>query len=367
MNPRPPRAHQRGMAQSILFEPLRVGSLTLPNRLVMAPMTRSRAGVDGVPSPLAADYYRQRSSAGLIITEATQTSPAGQGYARTPGMHNEAQAAAWKTVVDQVHAAGGRIFLQLFHVGRIAHAANRTTAEPPVAPSAIRAQGTVWTDTQGMQPFDEPRALTTAEIAAVAAEFGNATRLAIGAGFDGVELHAASGYLHMQFLSPGANIRTDQYGGSAENRGRFVVETLKVMIAAAGSAAKVGIKISPYMQFNDCADPNPEETYTALVRAIDPLGLAYLHIMRWPGANIAPQLRPLFHGPLLLGGGFDGAAAEAALQAGEADAIVIGKWFVSNPDLVSRVAHGAPLAAPDPSTFYTPGPKGYVDYPALSA
>lgn len=351
-------------SSSRIFEPLLLRpGLTLPNRLIMAPMTRSRADKQGVPSPLAADYYRQRASAGLLITEATQTSPLGQGYARTPGMHNDAQAAAWKTVVDHVHAAGGRIFLQLFHVGRISHSANRTVADAPVAPSALRAVGTVWTDSQGLQPFDTPRALETGEIPGVIAEFADATRRAIGVGFDGVELHAASGYLHMQFLSSGANQRTDQYGGSAMNRSRLVVETLEAMIAAAGSAKKIGIKISPHMQFNDCADADPLETYSTLTRAIDPLGLAYLHIMRWPQTNIAAALRPLFHGPLLVGGGFDSAAAEAALAAGEADAIVIGKWFISNPDLVNRIAEGAALTDPDSSTFYTPGPKGYVDYP----
>ena len=332
----------------------------------MAPMTRSRANTEGVPSPLAVDYYRQRASAGLLITEATQTSPLAQGYARTPGMHTDAQAAAWKTVVDHVHAAGGRIFLQLFHVGRISHAANRTVKDAPVAPSAIRAAGTVWTDALQMQPFDEPRALDTAEIPGVVAEFADATRRAISVGFDGVELHAASGYLHMQFLSSGANHRTDQYGGSAANRARFVVETLEAMIAAAGSASRIGIKISPYMAFNDISDGNPAETYSTLTRAIDPLGLAYLHIMRWPQTNVAAELRPLFHGPLLLGGGFDGPSAEASLQADEADAIVIGKWFLSNPDLVTRIEKSAELTAPDSSTFYTPGPKGYIDYPALA-
>lgn len=349
-----------------LFEPLRIGELTLPNRLIMAPMTRSRANTEGVPSPLAVDYYRQRATAGLVITEATQTSPLGQGYSRTPGMHTDAQAAAWKTVVDHVHAAGGRIFLQLFHVGRISHSANRTVKDAPVAPSAIRAAGSVWTDTQQMQPFDEPRALETAEIPAIVAEFADATRRAISVGFDGVELHAASGYLHMQFLSSSTNHRADQYGGSAAGRTRFVVETIEAMIAAAGSAAKIGIKISPYMAFNDISDENPVETYSTLTRALDPLGLAYLHLMRWPQTNMAALLRPLFRGPLLVGSGFDGPSGEAALQAGEADAIVIGKWFLSNPDLVARIAAGAELTAPDPATFYTPGPKGYIDYAPMA-
>ena len=347
-----------------LFEPIRVGELTLPNRVIMAPMTRSRANVEGMPSDLAIDYYRQRASAGLILTEATQVSPMGQGYARTPGMHSAEQAAKWGEITAAVHGAGGRIFQQLFHVGRIAHSANRTISAPPAAPSAVRANGSVWTDSQAMQPFDEPVALTTAEIAAVIEEFAHSTRLAIQAGFDGVELHAASGYLHMQFLTPGANRRTDEYGGNAANRARFVVETLKAMVAAAGSPAKVGIKISPAMMFNDCTDPNPGETYSELGRAISPMGLSYLHVMRSSGFDIAP-LRPLFNGPILLGAGFEGASAEAALANGQADAIVFGKLFIANPDLPARFEKGSALAEGDQSTYYTPGARGYTDYPAL--
>ena len=198
-----------------LFEPIQVGAPTLPNRIVMAPMTRSRADTAGVPSELAIDYYTQRATAGLLVTEATQTSPMGQGYARTPGMHSAEQVEAWRKITGSVHGAGGRIFQQLFHVGRIAHSANRTTTAAPVAPSAVRASGSVWTDAQGMQPFDQPVALTGAGLAGVVGEFAHSTRLAMEAGFDGVELHAASGYLHMQFLTPGVNVRTDQYGGGA--------------------------------------------------------------------------------------------------------------------------------------------------------
>ena len=350
---------------STLFDRVHVGGLTLPNRVVMAPMTRSRADAAGVPSDLAAEYYSQRASAGLVITEATQTSPMGQGYARTPGMHSASQGKAWARITGAVHAKGGRIFLQLFHVGRIAHAANRTIAEPPVAPSAVKANGSVWTDAQGMQPFDQPVALSEAGIAGVIAEFARATSMAVEAGFDGVELHAASGYLHMQFLTPGVNQRTDGYGGTAANRVRFVVETLEAMIAAAGSAGKVGIKISPAMPFNDCPDPDPQETYSELVKAISPMGLAYLHVMRSPGFDVA-ALRPLFKGPFLLGGGFDRAAANAAVAAGDADAIVFGKLFVANPDLPKRLERATPLAEPDQATFYTPGAKGYTDYPATT-
>ena len=323
-------------------------------------MTRSRADAAGVPSELAIDYYTQRATAGLLITEATQTSPMGQGYARTPGMHAAEQVTAWRKATASVHRSGGRIFLQLFHVGRIAHSANRTISAAPVAPSAVRASGSVWTDAQGMQAFDQPVALTVDEIAGVVGEFAHSTKLAIEAGFDGVELHAASGYLHMQFLTPGVNVRTDQYGGGAAQRARFVVETLEAMVAAAGSAAKVGIKISPAMAFNDCPDPNPGETYGELVRAIAPMGLSYLHVMRSAGFDVA-QLRPLFKGPFFLGAGYDRVTAEAALTNGEAEAIVFGKLYVSNPDLVARFEKGAALAEADGATFYTPGAKGYTE------
>ena len=334
----------------------------------MAPMTRSRAAAAGVPSEIAIEYYTQRASAGLIITEGTAPSAVGQGYARTPSIYAEEQIAAWRKITDAVHAKSGRIFMQLMHVGRIGHSENRVTKEPLVAPSAIRAAGQMWTDTRQMQDNDMPRALETREIAGVIAEYAQATRNAIAAGFDGVELHSASGYLPMQFLSTGANHRTDPYGGRLENRLRFVLETLEAMAQAAGSASKIGIKISPAMQFNDIQDDNPAETYAALVNAMSPMGLAYLHVMRSPGlANVFELLRPLFNGPLLAGAGFDLEKGNAALASGAADFIVFGKLFVSNPDLPERFARRAALADPDPSTFYSPGPKGYIDYPALSS
>ncbi|MBM3786505.1 MAG: alkene reductase [Acidobacteria bacterium] len=345
-----------------LFEPLTIGRITLPNRIVMAPMTRSRASAQGVPSELAIEYYSSRAQAGLLVTEATQTSPTGQGYARTPGLHNDEQSAAWKKIVDAVHKAGGRIFLQLFHVGRISHLANRTNDGPPVAPSSIPAAGNVWTDTLGMQPFDSPRALETAEIPAVIEEFASATRRAIGIGFDGVELHAASGYLHMQFLSSSTNRRTDAYG---TNRLKFVVETLEAMVAAAGDSKRVGVKLSPAMPFNDISDDTPHETYSALTRSINPLHLAYLHLMRVPGFEIAPALRAAFtNGAFFLGGGYDYESAQRELASGGAGAIVFGKPFIANPDLPARFRNSIPLAVPDSSTFYTPGAKGYIDYPA---
>ena len=347
-----------------LFSPLSLGDYELPNRIVMAPMTRSRADSQGVPSPLAVEYYSSRADAGLLLTEGTGPSPSGMGYARTPGIYNDAQIAAWGRVTEEVHARGGRIFLQIMHVGRIAHSANRTVPDAPVAPSAIRATGQMWCDSQGMQPLDMPRALEPAEIAGVIHEYATATRNALKAGFDGVELHSASGYLPNQFLSPDANQRTDAYGGSIENRIRFVIETLEAMIDAAGSAGKVGMKNSPGMKFNDIDHPDPIPTYVALAKAIGPLGLAYLHVMRTGiGAEIA--LREAYPGTLLVGGGFRREEANKAIEEGLADAIVFGSTYLANPDLVTRFQKEAPLNAAEPSTFYSPGAKGYTDYPTL--
>lgn len=353
------------MSKVDLFSSGRIGRFETPNRIVMAPMTRSRASFDGVPSELAVDYYAQRASAGLIVTEGTAPSAMGSGYARTPSIYSPEQIGAWQLVTNAVHAEGGHIFLQVMHVGRIAHSANRVTKEPPVAPSAIRAAGKMWTDSQGLQDNDMPRALETSEIGGVVAEFAEAARHAMAAGFDGVELHAASGYLPMQFLSTGSNQRTDAYGGSVKNRIRFVVEALEAMAGAAGSSSKVGIKISPAMPFNDIQDDDPVETYSALTAALAPLELAYLHVMKSGTLpNILDLLRPLYSGTLLAGGGFGLDSGNAALGAGLADFIVYGQLYLANPDLPRRFLKGAPLAAADPSTFYTPGPKGYTDYPA---
>jgi N-ethylmaleimide reductase len=347
-----------------LFSPLSLGDYTLRNRIVMAPMTRSRADAQGVPSPLAIDYYASRADAGLLLTEGTAPSAMGLGYARTPGIYSDPQIEAWRKVTDAVHARGGRIFLQIMHVGRISHSANRTIPDAPVAPSAIRAEGMMWSDSQGMQPNDMPRALELAEIPAVIQEYASATRNALQAGFDGVELHSASGYLPNQFLSPDANQRTDAYGGSIENRIRFVLEALEAMIAAAGSPGKVGMKNSPGMKFNAINDADPLPTYVALAKAIAPMKLAYLHVMRAGiGAEIA--LREAYPGTLLLGGGFKKEEANKTIEEGLADAIVFGSTYLANPDLVKRFQKDAPLNAPDPSTFYSPGAKGYTDYPTL--
>jgi len=348
-----------------LFSPIKLGDYSLRNRVVMAPMTRSRADAQGVPSPLAVDYYGSRADAGLIVTEGTGPSPMGMGYPRTPGIYSPAQIDAWRKVTDAVHARGGRTFLQIMHVGRIAHSANRTIPDPPVAPSAIRAAGEMWTDSQAMQPFDVPRALELAEIPGVIAEYAQATRNALAAGFDGVELHSASGYLPNQFLSTGTNKRSDAYGGSIENRIRFAVEALTAMISAAGSPGKVGMKVSPGMPFNDIGHEDPLPTYLALAKAIAPLHPAYLHVMR-TGIGAEAALREAFPGTLLVGGGFVKDEAKKVLAEGHADAVVFGSSYVANPDLVRRLEHDAPLNQPDASTFFTPGPKGYTDYPALA-
>jgi N-ethylmaleimide reductase len=349
-----------------VLAPGRIGEFDTRNRMIMAPMTRSRALPGGVPSELAIEYYAQRASAGLIVTEGVAPSAAGLGYARTPAMESPVHVAAWKKITDAVHAKGGRMFAQFMHVGRIGHSANRYTTAPLVAPSAVRAAGQMWTDAQGMQDYEMPRALETSEIPGVIAEYATATRHALAAGFDGVELHSASGYLPMQFLSTGSNTRTDGYGGSVQHRIRFVVEALTAMIEAAGSASRVGIKLSPAMPFNDIQDDDPVETYTTLVKAISPMGLAYLHVLKSaPLPNIFEILRPLFAGTFAAGGGFDQASGSAALASGAADFIVYGKLFTSNPDLPERFAKGAALTPFDATTFYSPGPKGYTDYPSL--
>jgi len=345
-----------------LLTPGRIDGFDTRNRLMMAPMTRSRALAGGVPSDLAIDYYAQRASAGLIITEGVAPVAVGLGYARTPAAETPEQMAMWKKIADAVHARGGRIFMQFMHVGRIGHAANRYTAEPLISPSGVRATGQIWTDAHGLQDFDSPRAIETNEIAAIIDGFAAATRRAINAGFDGVELHAASGYLPMQFLSTGTNRRSDGYGGSVQNRIRFVVETLQAM-SAAGDASKVGIKISPAMPFNDIQDDDPIETYTTLVKAIAPMGLAYLHVLRTPPVpTIFEVLRPLYPGVFAAGGTFDLDSGNAALASGLADFIVFGKLFTSNPDLPQRLATGTALTPFDAATFYTPGAKGYTDF-----
>lgn len=350
---------------SQLFTPTQIGRLTVPNRMVMAPMTRSRSDDGGVPSDLVATYYAQRASAGLIISEGVFPSAMGKGYLRTPGIETEAQVAAWRQVTDAVHAKGGRIFMQLMHCGRISHPSLLPNDAQPVAPSAIKAAGQTWTGS-GMQDFVTPRELTVDEIAGVIDDYRMATRRALEAGFDGVELHTASGYLPEQFLSSGTNQRQDQYGGSVANRARFVLEVLAAMVAEAGGD-RVGIKISPEMGFNDTVDATPQETYTYLVGQLRDLKLAYLHVALF-GAKVDYHalLRPLFNGAYLVGGGLDQTSAEAALAEGRADATVFGGAFLANPDLPERFRQGAALNAADKNSFYAPGAQGYTDYPFLT-
>jgi N-ethylmaleimide reductase len=346
-----------------LFEPIRLGEIALQNRIVMAPMTRSRADKDDAPSALAVDYYRQRASAGLIITEGAQPSPSGKGYLRTPGIHSERQIEAWRAVTDAVHAAGGRIVLQVMHVGRIASHLNKAADAETIAPSAIRACGQILTD-KGLADFDEPRALLTSEIPTVIEEFAVAARNAVAAGFDGVELHCTSGYLPAQFLSSSTNRRTDGYGGSASGRIRFVIEALEAMSAAI-CPGRVGFRICPGNPFNDIHDDNPADTYGQLLAAACPLGLSYLHLIDVKGPQIdsLTLAKTAWRGNLILNESLTRTSAEQLLRAGMADAFSFGRSFIGNPDLVHRFKMNASLAVFDPATLYTPGPRGYSDYP----
>lgn len=349
-----------------LFTPVRVGPYTLQNRIIMAPMTRSRADDAGVPSDLVATYYEQRASAGLIITEGVFPAALGKGYVRTPGIQTEAQVSAWRQVADAVHARGGRIFMQLMHCGRISHPSLLPANATPVAPSAIKPAGQTWTD-NGLQEFVTPRAMTLDDIQATVEGYRHAARLAIEAGFDGVELHTASGYLPEQFLSTGSNQRDDQYGGSLENRARFVLEVLAALVAEVGGE-RVGIKISPEMNFNDIVDADPQRTYTYLVEQLCGLDLAYLHVALFgTKTDYNALLRPRFNGAYLIGGGLDKASAQAHIDSHRADASVFGSAFLANPDLPERLRNNTALNTPDKDTYYSPGAKGYLDYPTLGA
>lgn len=356
-----------------LFTPFTLGKLTLANRIVMAPMTRSRA-IGNVPNDLMAKFYGDRADAGLLITEGIAPSADGLGYARIPGLFTDAQQAGWKPVTDAVKRKGGRIFAQLMHTGRIGHAANLPAGARIVAPSAIAAAGEMWTDSAGMQPHPTPVEMDEAAIATAIAEFAAAAKRAIAAGFDGVELHAANGYLIDQFLNTASNRRTDAWGGSIANRIRFAVEVARATAAAIG-ADRVGMRVSPYGVFNGMApDDEMEALYLALVEAANAIGLAYIHVVDHssmgapePGPAIKAAIRAAFKGAYVLSGGYDGARAEADLAAAKGDLVAFGRPFISNPDLVRRLRDGVALASPDPSTFYTPGERGYTDYPLAAA
>jgi N-ethylmaleimide reductase len=357
----------------MLFEPFSARSLQLRNRLAMSPMTRSRAVDSNTPNALMAEYYGQRATAGLIVTEGTSPSPNGLGYARIPGLFNDAQLRGWKAVTGAVHAEGGKIFLQLMHTGRVAHVANLPAGAEVVGPASEACPGEMYTDAKGMQPHSTPRAMTERDIPHAVGEYAQAARLAVQAGFDGIELHAANGYLIEQFLNANVNKRSDGYGGSIANRNRFALEVARAVVAAIGGS-RVGIRLSPYGAFNSTgAFPEQEEQYLALARELSALGLLYLHVLDHSamGAPAVPaeykaKLRAAFKGVFILAGGFDRASAEKALAANRADLIAFGKPFLANPDLVERLREGAPLNAPDFSTFYTPGAKGYTDYPKLA-
>lgn len=355
----------------LLDSPFTLGATPLKNRVVMAPMTRSRA-IDNVPNALMAEYYAARAEAGLIITEGTAPSRNGLGYPRIPGAYDEAQRDGWRTVTDAVHARGGRIALQLMHVGRIGHPLNVPAGGELVAPSAVAAAGQMYTDAEGPKDHPVPRAMTADDLASTRDEYVHAAKLGVDAGFDLIELHGANGYLLDQFLHPQANHRTDGYGGSPENRNRFVLEVARAVGEAIGFE-RVGIRLSPYGVFNDLGPfEGIDGQFVALAEALGALGLAYLHLVDHAsmGAPPVPQhlkdgMRAAFGGAVILSGGYDRARAEADLKAGRGELVAFGRPFIANPDLVTRMRHEAPLATPDHGTFYTPGPAGYTDYPAL--
>lgn len=348
---------------STLFDPLRVGQMELTNRIIMGPMTRSRANDDGVQPVYAAEYYSQRASAGLIITEATNISPMAKGYVRTPGIYTPEQIESWRAVAQAVHDSGGKIFMQLFHTGRIALPDFLPNNAQPVAPSAVRAKGKNYTD-DGMKEFVTPREITKDEIAQTVRHFGAAAKNAIAAGFDGVELHAASGYLVQQFLTTNVNLRIDEYGGSVENRTRFLFEVLDTMIAEVG-AQRAGVKFSPQIAFNDIEEHDADELYPYILKQLSDRKLAYVHVGDGAGAGWHAKLRPHYKGIYFAGGGFTRESGAALLERDEADAIVYSVKFLANPDLPERFRRDAQLNQPDRSTFYTSGENGYIDYPKL--
>ncbi len=362
------------MAQGIdLFSPFHLGPLILPNRIVMAPMTRNRAGPGNAPTALNATYYAQRAGAGLIVAEASQVSSQGLGYPGTPGIHSTEQIAGWRLVTEAVHAAGGRIFLQLWHVGRISHPSLQPDGALPVAPSAIAPAGQAWT-LEGMKPYVTPRALETAEIPGIVDQFRQGAANARAAGFDGVEVHAAHGYLLDQFLRDKTNKRSDRYGGSADNRARLLVEVMQAVAGVCGGE-RVGVHLSPTnVAFNDISDSDPAATFSAIVGALDRLGLGYLHLVE-PGPadpiGAGPRLdaayfRPLWRSVIVANKAYDLARANQTLRSGAADLISFATLFIANPDLPQRLRRGGPFNAAERKTFYGGSAAGYTDYPALA-
>lgn len=353
-----------------LFKPLRVGALPLANRIVMAPLTRNRAGEGNVPLPMHERYYAQRASAGLIISEATQISPQGQGYIATPGIHSAEQIAGWKRVTAAVHSAGGKVVLQLWHVGRISHVSLQEGRQPPVAPSAIRAHAKTFT-ADGFVDVSTPRALALEEIPGVVSDYARAAANAMEAGFDGVEVHAANGYLIDQFMRDGANRRTDAYGGSIENRTRLLIEVVQAVAGEVG-ADRTGVRISPVTPAGDLTDSQPQPLFNCAVQRLDLLGIAYIHVIegatggeREPQPFDYAQLRSRFHGAWIVNNGYDGAMANTVIERGEADLIAFGRPFIANPDLPRRLRECAPLNELHQDTLYGGDERGYTDYPFL--
>ncbi len=356
---------------AILYSKTSLGPLALQNHLVMSPMTRSRA-TDNIPNSLMKEYYAQRGEAGLIITEGTSPSPNGLGYPRIPGIFSPDQVKGWRSVTDAVHDKGAKIFIQLMHCGRIAHPLNLPEGTRVLAPSAVAADGEMYTDAEGLKPHPVPQAMSGEDIASAIAEFARAAENAVAAGFDGVELHGANGYLLEQFIRPNTNQRYDGYGGSMENRARFVLEVAEAVIGAIGRD-RVGIRLSPYGVFNDMPlYDRMEEDYTYLAQQLNSRGLVYIHLVDHSAMGAPPvpdaikaTFRELFKRTLILSGGYDAQRAENDLAAGKCDLVAVGRPFIANPDLVTRWKTGAAVNEPDSATFYTPGPKGYTDYPAL--
>jgi N-ethylmaleimide reductase len=355
-----------------LFDSYRLGTLTLSNRIVMAPLTRNRAAAGNVPTALMAEYYAQRATAGLIVAEATQVVPEGQGYQDTPGIHSAEQVAGWKRVTDAVHAKGGKIFLQLWHVGRVSHVDLQPGGQPPVAPSAIRAKTKTFVGGTFVD-VSEPRALRLDELPAIVEGYRKGAANAIAAGFDGVEIHGANGYLLDQFLRDGINQRTDAYGGSIENRARLLLEVTEAIVKEIG-AERTGIRLSPVTPANDAVDSNPQPLFNYVVEQLDRLGLVYIHVIE--GSTGGPRdnlpfdygaLRSRYRGAWIVNNGYDRAMAENAVANGRGDLIAFGRPFISNPDLVERLRSDAPLAELNRATLYGGGAEGYTDYPALSA
>ncbi|BBP00226.1 alkene reductase [Sulfuriferula nivalis] len=355
-----------------VFTPIKLGRYTLTNRIVMAPLTRCRADENNAPRAMNVEYYRQRATAGLIISEGSQITAKAVGYLGTPGIYSDAQIAGWQQVTAAVHSRGGRIFLQLWHCGRVSHPSMLPDNMQPVAPSAIRAEGHAHT-MEGVQAFVTPHELTTAEIAVVVAEFSQAAQNALQAGFDGVEIHGANGYLIDQFIRDGSNQRTDEYGGSLANRARFLLEITQAVVNVWG-ADRVGVRLSPINPFNDMSDSNPQATFDYVAQALSPFQLAYLHVTEWAGHDASQpkpafdfaQLRAAYQGTYMTNGGYTLDKANAAISSGTADLVAFGSLYIANPDLAERFAQNAPLNTPDASTFYGGNEAGYTDYPSLT-